>query len=82
MKLQDVNIFSEYPDVLTINDMQKALGIGRSMAYRLIHGGYIKHLRIGKSIKIPKRFLVDYVLSECYTCPVVADYPPSQKEVT
>ena len=81
MELQNQNMFNEYPDVLTINEMQQALGIGRSMAYRLINGGKVKHLRIGKSIKIPKRFLVDYILDECYTGTVVVGYPSSPKEV-
>ena len=67
MNFQEQHIFHVYPDVLTIAEMQEALGIGRSMAYRLIKGGKVKHLRIGKKIKIPKRFLVDYVLDECYT---------------
>lgn len=81
MNIKEPNIFNEYPDVLTIYEMQQALGIGRSMAYRLINDGKIKHLRIGKSIKVPKRFLVDYVLSECYTGAVAVGYPSSSKEV-
>lgn len=66
-------MFDNYPDVLTIGELQKALGVGRSMAYRLIGDGSIKHLRIGNTIKIPKRFLVDYVLQKCYNNPVAAD---------
>lgn len=59
-------MFNEYPDLLTIEAMQEALGIGRTMAYRLINGGKIQHMRIGKTIKIPKQFLIDYVHTECY----------------
>lgn len=59
-------LFAELPDLLTMEDMQKALGVGRSMAYRLIRDGSIRHMRIGKAIKIPKRFLIDFVLSSCY----------------
>ena len=61
-----ISMFSEFPDLLSVEDLQKALGIGRTMAYRLINSGEIKHLRIGKSIKIPKRYLIDFVLSSCY----------------
>ena len=60
-------MFADFPDVMTIYDIQKSLGIGRTAAYKLINTGKIKHLRIGKSIKIPKQFLIDYILSECYT---------------
>ena len=60
-------MFETYPDILTINDLQKALGIGRTMAYRLVNNGSIKHLRIGESIKIPKRYLIDFCEGSCYT---------------
>ena len=76
------DMFMEYPDVLTINDMQKALGVGRSMAYRIINSGKVTHLRIGKNIKIPKRFLIEYILGECYTGIVATSEPPCHiKEV-
>jgi excisionase family DNA binding protein len=55
-----------YPDVLSVNDVQSVLQIGRTMVYKLINNGAIKHLRIGKTIKVPKCFLVDYIISSCY----------------
>ena len=66
-------MFETYSDLLTIDDMQKALGIGRTMAYRLINDGTIKHLRIGSLIRIPKRFLIDFCEGSCYTNTVVAN---------
>lgn len=60
-------MFSNYPDLMTIRDLQRALHIGRSAAYRLINDGGLRHLRIGRSIKIPKSYLIDFVLSSCYT---------------
>jgi len=74
-------MFTNFPDVLTVDDIQKALGIGRSMAYRLIQAGEIKHIRIGKSIKIPKLFLIDYVTEKCYNNAVAVGYLLSSKEV-
>ena len=59
-------MFNDYPDVLTIEDLQIALNIGRSTAYRLIRSGDIRHLRIGKNIKIPRRYLVEYIHEACY----------------
>ena len=59
-------MFDNYPDVLTIDDLQSALGVGRSTAYRLIRNGDIRHLRIGKTIKIPRRYLVEYIHKACY----------------
>ena len=66
---QDANfneMFSNYPDLLTIYDLQKALGIGRTMAYRLVNSGQIEHFRVGKIIKIPKRFVMDFIINSCY----------------
>ena len=65
------SIFAKFPDLMTISDIQKALGVGRSTAYRLINKGQINHLRIGKAIKIPKRYLIDFVIQSCYNNNVV-----------
>ena len=64
-------LFANFPDILTVEDLQEALAIGRSTAYRLIASGAIRHWKIGKAIKIPKPFLVDYVADSCYN-PTVA----------
>lgn len=68
-------MFGLYNDLLSIKELQKALGIGRSMAYRLIKDGDIRCFRIGKSIKVPKQYVMDFVRKSCYTEPVVADLP-------
>ena len=59
-------MFDNLPEVLAIEDLQTALGIGRSMAYRLVRRGDIRHLRIGRTIKIPRRYLVEYIEAACY----------------
>lgn len=61
------SMFARYPDVMSIQDIQEALSVGRSTAYRLIDSGLIKHWRIGKSIKIPKTYLLDYIADSCYS---------------
>ena len=66
-------MFNDLPDVLTVDDLQNALGIGRSTAYRLIRRGDIRHLRIGRNIKIPRRYLVDYIEAACYNSAVATD---------
>ena len=49
------------PDVLTVSDLQKLLSIGRSTAYRLIESGEIRCIRVGRTIRIPKKFVVDFI---------------------
>ena len=59
-------MFANYPDVLNIEQLQDALSIGRNTAYQLIKTEQIKSIRIGKSIRIPKKYLMDFVMPECY----------------
>lgn len=58
--------FSAYKDVLTVDEVQNVLRIGRTTAYRLIRNGDIKSIRIGHNYKIPKRYLLDYLFPICY----------------
>lgn len=60
------NPFENLPDILTIADLQIALRIGRSTAYKLIQDNQIPSFRIGKSIKVYKRSLVEYVEKALY----------------
>ena len=39
------NIFTDYKDVVNIKDLQKMLGIGRNLAYKLINENKIEHLK-------------------------------------
>lgn len=57
----DNQLFRDYPDMLTVTDATKALGIGRNATYRLIRSGTLRSLRIGRSIRIAKSWLIDYV---------------------
>jgi len=62
-----VDMFKNFPDVLTVDDLQKALRIGRNSAYRLIEDGQIKCIRVGRAVRIPKSNLLDFVRQTCYT---------------
>jgi len=59
-------MFEDYPDLLTVEEARKALKIGKSTMYRLLKEGVIKHLHTGRAIKIPKRYLIDFIETECY----------------
>ena len=56
-------MFSEYPDIVTIEDIQEMLGISRHFAYKLITDGYIHGRKIGSGYKIPKINVINYTLS-------------------
>ena len=58
-------LFSEYPDVVTVKQMCSMLGgIGMKTAYSLLESGAIRYLKIGKSFKIPKIFIIEYLVGE------------------
>lgn len=60
-------MLNSYPDVLNVEQLAQVLGIGQNAAYQLVNSGAIGHKRIGKSIRIPKVCVVDYLNSARYT---------------
>lgn len=57
---QDTN---DYPDVVSVKQMCIMLGgISMKTAYKLLGNGEIHHLKIGKSFKIPKICVIEYLL--------------------
>lgn len=59
-------MFKDYPDVMTVTQAAKALGIGRNTAYKLVNSRALGHKRIGSRILIPKCCLIDFVKSARY----------------
>lgn len=55
-------MFENYPDIVSVEQLQKMLNIGRNTAYKLINENYIKSIKIGKIYKIPKIYIEDYIL--------------------
>lgn len=55
-------MFAEYPDIVTVKDLQTMLGISRHAAYDLLGGGEISCIRLGNAYKIPKINVINYVL--------------------
>ena len=55
------------PDILTVSDLQRLLNIGRSTAYRLIENGEIRCIRVGRTIRIPKKFIADFIENSIFT---------------
>ena len=54
-------VLKEYPDVLTVEQMSRALGVCTKTAYRLVRENKIEHLKIGRSYRIPKVHLISYM---------------------
>ena len=56
-------MFPEYPDIITVAQLQSMLGVSRHLAYDLINDGYIPGVKIGNAYRVPKVNVIDYVLS-------------------
>ncbi len=63
MELTDVylSVMADYPDVLTVKDLCSVLNISTKAAYRLMREQKIQHIKIGRSYRIPKAFLLTYL---------------------
>ena len=60
-KIESREMFAEYDDIVSIEDVMKMLHIGRSNVYKLLREKEIKHIRIGVKYIIPKKSIVEYL---------------------
>ena len=56
---------TDCPDVLTPEEVQSFLSVGRNTVYNLLKSGDLKSIRIGKLYRIPNPYLLQY-LNPCY----------------
>lgn len=59
-------MLEQFPDILTVKDLQAVLSIGRSKAYAILHSGELQYITIGRQIRIPKKYLLDYLKKMSY----------------
>ncbi len=57
-------MFTDYKDLVDIRDLKEMLGIGITLAYRLVRDNTIKALKIGREYKIPKANVISYLINE------------------
>lgn len=50
---------AELPAVLTVEEAAKLLRIGRGAAYEAVRKGEIPSVRVGRSIRVPRRALLE-----------------------
>ena len=61
--MKNQRMFEDYPDVVEVDDLRKMLGgISRKLAYRLLADQEIKSVRIGRTYKIPKLCIIEYLM--------------------
>ena len=56
-------MFPDYPDIVTVAQLQKMLGISRHVAYELLAEKEISAIKIGNIYQIPKVSVINYVMT-------------------
>ena len=54
-------IFSRYPEIVTIGQMEEMLNISRNSCYRLMKSHAIPSVRIGRKYLIPKESIIRFI---------------------
>lgn len=54
-------MLSQYNDILTVEDLCDILKIGRNHTYKLLKTGELKGFQLGRTWKIPKIALEEYL---------------------
>ena len=59
-----LTMFKKYPDVVSVEILQEMLGICRKNAYLLVKENKIRSARVGRSYKIRKLCVVEYLVNQ------------------
>lgn len=54
-------MFTEFKDVVTVDDVTKMLHVSRVTVYKLLKSGRIRTLKVGKKYIIPKQSIIDFL---------------------
>ena len=55
------SVLKEYPDILTVEEMSRALGVSTKTGYKLLRENKIDSIKVGHSYRIPKAHLLSYL---------------------
>lgn len=54
-------MFKDFPDIMNVKQIQEALGIGKTLTYKLLNTNAIESMKIGKVYRVTKINLIKYV---------------------
>ena len=55
-------LFSGYPEIISVEQMMEMLQIGKVLAYRMVEEKQVKSAKIGREYKIIKKSVIDLLL--------------------
>ena len=56
-----LELFKNYPDVVSVEQLSEMLHIGQVLAYRLVRNGDIKSRKVGRKYIITKQNVIDFI---------------------
>ncbi len=59
-----MELFKDYPDIVSVEQVSEMLKIGQVLAYRLVRSGEIKSRKVGRRYIITKQNIIDFVTKE------------------
>lgn len=59
--IKKTEMFEEYGDIVSIDDVKKMLGVGRTAVYTLLQEGTLRSVKIGRKYIIPKQSVIDFL---------------------
>ena len=51
----------EYPQALTVAEVATVMRVSKMTVYRLVHGGELPAIRVGRSFRVPEQAVHDYL---------------------
>ena len=59
-----MELFKNYPDVVSVEQLSEMLRIRQVLAYRLVRNGDIKARKVGRKYVITKQNVIDFINKE------------------
>ena len=60
-KNETQELFTNYPDILSVQQLMELLQIGKVLAYRLIEEKKVKAIKIGREYKVLKNSIIEFI---------------------
>ena len=60
---EDPEMFDNYDDILTVAEVMDLLYVGKNTVYRLLNEGELNGFRIGRTWKIPRDSLTEFIMT-------------------
>lgn len=57
-------VFDSYPDVVSVEEIQQMLRIGKNAVYTLLKDGEIKSIKVGKRYIVPKKYVIEFLVQK------------------